>query len=72
VARAKEKIHACIDQVGPSVMMGVGSIKNERLNAVKRGISLKYVTEITKENISYCRELMKISEVRHTDGVIAM
>jgi signal transduction histidine kinase len=69
VARAKEKIHACIDQVGPSVMMGVGSIKNERLNAVKRGISLKYVTEITKENISYCRELMKISEVRHTDGV---
>jgi hypothetical protein len=51
-------------------MMGVESIKKERLNAVqKRGIKLKYVTEITKENIVYCKELMKISEVRHADGV---
>jgi two-component system, OmpR family, sensor histidine kinase VicK len=51
-------------------MMGVESIKKQRLNAVqKRGIKLKYVTEITKENIVYCKELMKISEVRHADGV---
>jgi two-component system sensor histidine kinase VicK len=69
VARAKEKIHACLDQTGPSVMMGVESIKKERLTAINRGVRLKYVTEITKENISYCKELMKISEVRHTDGV---
>jgi two-component system, OmpR family, sensor histidine kinase VicK len=69
VARAKEKIHACIDQTGPSVMMGVESIKKERLTATNRGVRLKYVTEITKENIPYCKELMKISEVRHTDGV---
>ncbi|HZD82429.1 MAG TPA: ATP-binding protein [Nitrososphaeraceae archaeon] len=70
VARTKERIHACIDQTGPSVMMGVESIKKERLKAVKRrGIKLRYVTEITKENIPYCKELMKISEIRHTDGI---
>ena len=70
VARTKERIHACLDQTGPSVMMGVKSIKKERLKAVKiRGVKLRYVTEITRENISYCKELMKISDVRHTDGV---
>lgn len=70
VAKAKERIHACLDQTGPSVMMGVESIKKGRLNAVqKRGIKLKYVTEITKENIVYCKELMKISEVCHADGI---
>jgi two-component system, OmpR family, sensor histidine kinase VicK len=70
VARTKERIHACLDQTGPSVMMGVESIKKERLKAVKiRGVKLRYVTEITRENISYCKELMKISDVRHTDGV---
>ena len=70
VARTKERIHACLDQTGPSVMMGVKSIKKERLKAVKiRGVKLRYVTEITSENISYCKELMKISDVRHTDGV---
>jgi two-component system sensor histidine kinase VicK len=51
-------------------MMGVESIKKERMQAVKRrGVKLRYVTEITRENISYCKELMKISEVRHTDGI---
>ena len=70
VARTKERIHACIDQTGPSVMMGVESIKKERLKAVKRrSVKLRYVTEITEENIPYCKELMKISEVRHTDGI---
>jgi hypothetical protein len=70
VAKAKERLHACLDQTVQSVKMGVESIKKERLNAVqKRGIKLKYVTEITKENIVYCKELMKISEVRHADGV---
>ena len=36
VAKAKERIHACLDQTGPSVMMGVESIKKQRLNAVTK------------------------------------
>jgi signal transduction histidine kinase len=30
---------------------------------------LRYITEITAENISYCKELMKISDLRHMDGI---
>ncbi len=27
------------------------------------------ITEITEENVSYCKELMKFAEVRHLDNV---
>ncbi|MGA9152438.1 MAG: histidine kinase dimerization/phospho-acceptor domain-containing protein, partial [Candidatus Nitrosopolaris sp.] len=32
-------------------------------------MKLRYITEITTENISYCKELMKIADVRHLDGI---
>jgi signal transduction histidine kinase len=50
-------------------MMGVDAIKNERLKAKKRGVSFRYVTEITKDNIPYCKELSEFAEVRHLNGV---
>jgi two-component system, OmpR family, sensor histidine kinase VicK len=34
-----------------------------------RGIRQRQITEITKENIHYCKELMKFQEVRHLDGL---
>jgi signal transduction histidine kinase len=50
-------------------MMGVHIIKNERLKAKKRGVNFRYVTEITKDNISYCKELSEFAEVRHLNEV---
>ena len=50
-------------------MMGVNAIKNERLKAKKRGVSFRYVTEIIKDNISYCKELSEFAEVRHLNEV---
>jgi hypothetical protein len=35
----------------------------------ERGVKIRYITEITKENLSYCKELMNFSEVRHLDEV---
>ncbi len=29
----------------------------------------RYIIEITKENIDYCKELMKIFELRHLDNL---
>ena len=34
-----------------------------------RGVKLRFISEITKDNLSYCKELMKIGEVRHLDEV---
>jgi len=50
-------------------MMGVDVIKNERLKAKNRGVNFRYITEITKDNISYCKELSEFAEVRHLNGV---
>jgi two-component system, OmpR family, sensor histidine kinase VicK len=50
-------------------MMGIDIIKNERLKAKNRGVNFRYVTEITKDNIAYCKELSEFAEVRHLNGV---
>ncbi|MDQ4022954.1 MAG: HAMP domain-containing histidine kinase, partial [Thermoproteota archaeon] len=37
-----------------------------------RGIKLRYITEITKENVHYCKELIKFEyDIRHLDGIKA-
>jgi hypothetical protein len=42
----------------------------EPIDLNNRGIKLRVITEITKDNISYCKELMKLSiELRHLDDV---
>jgi hypothetical protein len=35
----------------------------------EKGVKIRYITEITKENVNYCKELMNFSEVRHLDEV---
>lgn len=35
----------------------------------KRGVKVRFITEITKENLDYCKELMDLGEVRHLDEV---
>jgi two-component system sensor histidine kinase VicK len=42
-------------------------IRNAFVDAKNRGVRLRYLTEITAENISYCKELLStvVSEMRH-------
>jgi hypothetical protein len=43
---------------------------NDTLSNLKnQGVRLRQITEITKDNMSYCKILMKIAELRHLDGV---
>ena len=40
------------------------------LPAKDRGVKFRYVTEITKDNISYCKDMLKFAEIRHLeDGI---
>ncbi|MFL6320820.1 MAG: hypothetical protein ACJ72Q_10125, partial [Nitrososphaeraceae archaeon] len=50
-------------------MMGVDAIKNERLKAKNRGVNFRYITQITNDNLFYCKELSKFAELRHLNGV---
>src|SRR5215467_4692532 len=43
------------------------AIRKAILKAKTRDTRLRFITEITKENICYAKELMKIVELRHLD-----
>ena len=71
LSQTNNKIDACVDYTRPSLAIDFLALKNAFLNAKKRGVKLRYVTEITKDNISYCKQLLKIMvyELRHLDGM---
>ncbi|MGB6675027.1 MAG: histidine kinase dimerization/phospho-acceptor domain-containing protein, partial [Candidatus Nitrosopolaris sp.] len=69
-SKTKSRIDTCMDHTRPSLAIGIESIKWSFLDAKKRGVRLRYLTEITNANISYCKELMPLLyELRHLDGV---
>jgi two-component system sensor histidine kinase VicK len=67
--KTKSKFDACGDSTSPSVCMGFEPLRNAYLDFKRRGINVRFITEINASNISYCKELMKISELRHLDGI---
>jgi two-component system, OmpR family, sensor histidine kinase VicK len=70
LSNTKSRISVCSDSKGPSVNVGVELYNRATIDLKNRGVKVKHVTEINKENIRYCKDLMKIiDELRHLDGV---
>jgi nitrogen-specific signal transduction histidine kinase len=45
-------------------------LKEAFLDAKNRGVKMLYVTEITKDNLSYCKQLLTmVDELRHLEGI---
>ena len=56
---------------GPSIIMEFDVYKNNYVDVLKRGGKIRFITEITKENLHYCLELGKIvTELRHLEGLV--
>ena len=69
-SNTKRRIDTCMNYTRPPLAVGIGQIKNAFLDAKSRGVRLRYLTEITNENISYCKKLIKIvDELRHLDAI---
>jgi two-component system, OmpR family, sensor histidine kinase VicK len=69
-SKAKSTIDACVDYTRPSLAVEIEELRKAFLNAKKRGVKLRYVTEITNDNLTYCKELTKmVDELRHIDGI---
>jgi two-component system, OmpR family, sensor histidine kinase VicK len=66
---AEDSMNICADHTWPSVAMGVEVFKKGLYELKKRNVKSRFVTDITKDNIKYCKELMQISELRHLDGL---
>jgi two-component system sensor histidine kinase VicK len=69
LAGSQLRLDICADSTWPSVAMGIDVFKNALIEIRERGIRSRYITSITKDNLSYCKEAMKIGELRHLDGI---
>jgi two-component system, OmpR family, sensor histidine kinase VicK len=66
----KKNMDIYFDHRAPSIVVDIEEYRNGYINIRRRGAKIRAFTEITKENIHYCKELMKmVDELRHLDGV---
>ena len=67
---AKRRIDACMNYTRPALAVRTESIKKSFVDAKSRGIKLRYLTEITKDNMDYCKEMIEIAdEFKHLKGI---
>jgi signal transduction histidine kinase len=69
MSRVKAKADVVGDSLSPSFSMGVEQIKSGYIGFKSRNVKIRFITEIIRENLSYCKELMQYVELRHMDGV---
>jgi two-component system sensor histidine kinase VicK len=65
----KDRLYQCNDHTGPELIMTNKLMKESYSNLKKREIKLRFITEITKDNIHYAKDLQKVVELKHLDDV---
>jgi two-component system, OmpR family, sensor histidine kinase VicK len=69
---AEHRIDICGNSRFPSLIFSFESIRKAIMNAKNRKYTRqRYIFEITQENIHYCKNLMKIAEMRHMNEIEA-
>ena len=71
---SEHRVAICGNSRFPSLIFSFESIRKAIVDAKNRGIRQRYIFEITKENINYCKELMRMVDdlqVRHSDQIEA-
>jgi two-component system, OmpR family, sensor histidine kinase VicK len=69
-SNARKRIDTCMNYTRPELAIVLEPIRKAFLDAKSRYVRLRYITEITKDNIPYCKELMTIvDELRHLDRI---
>jgi len=70
MSNVKETMDICFDHNAPSIVVKIREYRDGYNDIRIRGGKIRAFTEITKDNVAYCKELMKIvDELRHLDGV---
>jgi two-component system sensor histidine kinase VicK len=59
-------IDICDDDI---ISHTANTLKIFKKRVLEAGSKIRYITEIKKDNIKYCKEMMKVGQVRHLDGI---
>src|ERR1700681_4322461 len=66
---AQTRMDICAAQTTGAQHEGAEGMAEAYFAIAKRGGRLRLITEITKENVAYCKELMKTIELRHLEDI---
>jgi two-component system, OmpR family, sensor histidine kinase VicK len=68
-AKIKTSLDGALDNTGPAILVLYDPIWTS-LNLLKeKGIKIRGVTEVTAENIHHCKNILKVGDFRHLDGI---
>ena len=67
--KSEKKWDLCLESNVPHFSMSK-RIRKGYLDARDRGLRIRYLTEITKDNLEYCKEIMNFGQVRHLERLI--
>lgn len=69
-SEAKTRIDICMDSTQPPLAISIEPTRRSLVEVKRKGLQLRYLTEITNDNLSSCKEIMKIvDEFRHLSGI---
>jgi two-component system sensor histidine kinase VicK len=70
LSKVKYRFDNCSDVRYPSIIVTTEPVRKAFVDVKNRGVKTRFITEITKDNLHYSKELMQVvNEVRHLDGV---
>ena len=70
MSNVKHRMDIFFDYRAPSIVVDIAEYRNGYTNIRKRGGKIRAFTEITRDNLHYCKKLMElVDELRHLDGV---
>jgi two-component system sensor histidine kinase VicK len=71
INKSTDKIDACVDRTRLTLAIDNQQIRKLIVDARNRGVKLRCITEIPKNNMYYCKQLLEIvDELRHLDGIV--
>src|SRR5215204_3082607 len=69
MSNVQKEALVCADANSAAFSIGVASIKKGYNDFKRRGVRIRFITEITSQNLEYVKELRNYAEVRHLDTV---
>jgi signal transduction histidine kinase len=70
MSNVRERMDIFFDKNAPSIVIDIAEYKHGYEYIRKRGGKIRAFTEITKDNLNYCKQLIDlVDELRHIDGV---
>jgi len=69
LARANSRVSICTDRRGLGIAMQMKGSKRFKTERGK-GLKLRFITEVTRENKAFAKTLEGVVELRHLDGVV--